>query len=112
LNDGTHLHSVDLRIPGAPPIGVGYVQSPGGDVTELESVTATETIGDDGLPRHARLVLQPGAMEIEVEPLGHGPLALADDDGRVAQFPRAWCRLSTADGRVGVGWLEWNRNTR
>jgi thiamine kinase-like enzyme len=112
LDDGTHLHAVDLRIPGAPPLGVGYVQSAGGDVTELESVTATETIGDDGLPLHARLVLQPGGMEVEVEPLGHGPLALADDDGRVAQFPRAWCRLSAADGRDGVGWLEWNRNIR
>ncbi|MGH3554144.1 MAG: phosphotransferase, partial [Mycobacterium sp.] len=26
LDDGTHLHAVDLRIPGAPAIGVGYVQ--------------------------------------------------------------------------------------
>ena len=26
LDDGCHLHGVDLRIPGAPPIGVGYIQ--------------------------------------------------------------------------------------
>ena len=29
LDDGTHIHGVDLRIPGAPPIGVGYVQRGG-----------------------------------------------------------------------------------
>ena len=29
LDDGTHLHGVDIRIPGAPPIGVGYLQHTG-----------------------------------------------------------------------------------
>ena len=29
LDDGTHLHAVELRLPGAPAIGVGYVQAPG-----------------------------------------------------------------------------------
>jgi hypothetical protein len=28
----------------------------------------------------------------------------------VSQFPRAWVSVSTADGRSGVGWVEWNRN--
>ena len=112
LDDGTHMHAVDLRLPGAPPIGVGYVQSPGTEVVEMDSVTATETIRDNGLPRGARLVLEPGGLEIEAEPVGHGPLLLADGDGHVAQFPRAWCRLRTADGRTGVGWMEWNRNLR
>jgi len=28
----------------------------------------------------------------------------------VSQFPRAWARIATADGRSGVGWVEWNRN--
>ncbi len=112
LDDGTRMHAVDLRLPGAPPIGVGYVQAPGADVVEMETVTATETIGDDGLPRHARLLLHPGGLDVEAEPLGHGPLLLADDDGHVAHFPRAWCRLRAADGRVGVGWMEWNRNLR
>ena len=27
LDDGTHVHGVDLRIPGAPPIGIGYAQT-------------------------------------------------------------------------------------
>ena len=29
LDDGTHLHGVDIRIPGAPPIGIGYLQHAG-----------------------------------------------------------------------------------
>ena len=31
-------------------------------------------------------------------------------DGRVSHFPRAMCRLQGADGRGGLGWLEWNRS--
>ncbi len=112
LEDGTRLHALDLRIPGAPPIGVGYVQPGGGEVTELEAVTAREAFADSGLPSSAQLALTPGDTVIEVEPVGFGPLRLVDDDGRVAEFPRAWCRLRTADGRTGVGWVEWNRNLR
>ncbi len=112
LEDGTRLHALDLRIPGAPRIGVGYTQSPDGEVTELEAVTADENIADDGLPSSATLALSPGDLAIEIEPVGFGPLRLADDDGRVAQFLRAWCRIRTADGRTGVGWVEWNRNLR
>jgi hypothetical protein len=28
----------------------------------------------------------------------------------VSFFPRAWAAIETADGRTGVGWLEWNTN--
>ena len=50
LHDGTHLHGVDLRIPGAPPMGVGYMQPPDGSLVELQAVTARETFGDNDLP--------------------------------------------------------------
>ena len=33
LDDGTHLHGVDIRIPGAPRIGVGYRQTAGDAAT-------------------------------------------------------------------------------
>ena len=33
----------------------------------------------------------------------------ADPDGRVARFPRCLARFSPADGRRGVGWIEWNQ---
>ncbi len=31
-------------------------------------------------------------------------------DGRVTHLPRALARVRTADGRNGVGWIEWNQN--
>lgn len=37
-------------------------------------------------------------------------MLLTAPDGRVSQFPRAWVTVRTADGRTGIGWLEWNRN--
>ena len=110
LDDGTRLHGLDLRLPGAPQIGIGYSQSPDVAIHELGAVRASETIGADGLATHTRLLLQPGDLELDLEPLGHAPLALVDDDGRVAQFPRSWCRVAAADGRTGVAWIEWNRN--
>src|SRR4029079_3324372 len=42
LTDGTHLHAVDIRIPGAPAIGIGYIQPPDGPLVELQAVTARE----------------------------------------------------------------------
>ncbi len=37
LEDGTRLHGVEFRVPGAPPLGVGYLQPPEGGVQELDS---------------------------------------------------------------------------
>ena len=106
LDDGTHFHGLDLRIPGTPPIGLGYVQRAGEPLHELNASRAREQIGGDGLPTATTLTL--GDLVVDCEPLGHGPLRLEADDGRVALFPRAWCRLHAADGREGVAWLEWN----
>jgi hypothetical protein len=109
LDDGTHFHGLELRLPGAPPIGLGYVQRAGEGMKELSAASAREQIGDDGLPVATTLTL--GDLVVDCEPLGHGPLRLVADDGRVALFARAWCRLRAADGREGVGWLEWNAAT-
>ena len=51
-----------------------------------------------------------GPVMLEVEPLAFAPLRLISPDGRVSHFPRAMCRLRCADGRGGLGWLEWNLN--
>ncbi len=112
LQDGTHLHGVDLRIPGAPPMGVGYLQPPGGPLIELQAVTAREAFGDNDLPVTTELKLKPGDVTATVEIKGHAPVLLTATDGRVSQFPRAWATVKTADGRTGVGWLEWNRSQR
>jgi hypothetical protein len=112
LRDGTHLHGVDLRIPGAPPMGVGYIQSPGSALMELQTVTAREVFGDNDLPVTTELTLDPMGVTATAEIKGHAPVLLTAADGRVSRFPRAWATVTTADGRRGVGWLEWNRSQR
>jgi hypothetical protein len=110
LDDGTHLHGVDIRIPGAPPIGIGYVQQPGQPLRELQAVTARETFGDNDLPLATAITY--GEVTATVEIRGHAPVLLTAPDGRISHFPRAWAKVTTDDGRTGVGWVEWNRNQR
>jgi hypothetical protein len=110
LDDGTHLHGVNIRIPGAPTFSIGYIQGKDGNVTELQSVDSREAFGNNGLPLNAALVLNPGEITANVHVRGHAPVLPTAADGRVSQFPRAWATISTADGRNGVGWVEWNRN--
>ena len=110
LHDGTDLHGVDIRIPGAPPIGIGYIQPPDGALVELQAVSARETFGDNDLPLTTTLTLHPGDVTATIEIKGHAPVPLTAPDGRVSQFPRAWATVTTGDGRTGVGWVEWNRN--
>ena len=112
LDDGTHIHAVDIRIPGVPPVGIGYVQDRGGTVTELQTIAARQTFDTDGLPETATLAVDPGGITATIEVRGHAPVRLVSFDGRISQFPRVWATVSTADGRRGVGWLEWNRNLR
>ncbi|MHA3021920.1 DUF7064 domain-containing protein [Mycobacterium sp. BMJ-28] len=109
LQDGTHLHGVDIRIPGVPPVGIGYTQRHG-ELVELQSVLAEKDFADNGLPVSTTLSFTPGDIEVTVDVKGHAPVLLTSPDGRVSQFPRAWATVSTADGRTGVGWVEWNRN--
>jgi aminoglycoside phosphotransferase (APT) family kinase protein len=110
LDDGTHLHGVDIRIPGAPPIGVGYLQQPGRPLAELQAVTARETFGDNGLPQAT--TIDYGGLTATIDIRGHAPVLLTAPDGRISHFPRAWATVTTDDGRTGVGWVEWNRNQR
>ncbi|MCV7173594.1 phosphotransferase [Mycobacterium manitobense] len=110
LDDGTHLHGVDLRIPGTPPLSVGYVQPPGAPLQETTTVTAQATFADNGLPVTTTLTMSPGDVDATVDLRGFAPVRLTADDGRVSHFPRAWATVTLTDGRTGVGWLEWNRN--
>jgi len=108
LDDGTRFHGVEFRLPGTPPLGGGYLQPPDGGVVELDSVSASEEVGADGLITAAEISL--GDVRLKVDPAAFGPLRLEAPDGRVSQFPRAMCRVQADDGRTGVAWVEWNRN--
>jgi hypothetical protein len=110
LDDGAHLHGVNIRIPGAPTFSVGYLQGADGNVCDLQTVASRESFAANGLPLHATLQLEPGGLTADLEVRGQAPVRLTAADGRVSQFPRAWVSISTADGRSGVGWVEWNRN--
>jgi hypothetical protein len=65
------------------------------------------TYGED--PPEAGPVGPVGALAIDVTPLAFGPVLLRNDDGRTSRFPRAMVRYTTEDGRVGLGWIEWNQ---
>jgi len=108
LDDGTHIHGVDIRVPGAPRFGVGYLQQSGQPLVEAQAVTARETFGDNGLPQATTLNV--GDLTATIDIAGHAPVLLTAPDGRVSQLPRAWATVTTDDGRTGVGWVEWNRN--
>lgn len=110
LDDGTHIHGVDMRIPGMPPLGLGYSQRQGEPLVEFERVTARETFDENDLPLATVLECAPGDISASIDIRGHAPVLLTSPDGRVSHFPRAWATVVTADGRSGVGWVEWNRN--
>jgi hypothetical protein len=109
LEDGTHIHAVG--VPQMPGYGVGYIQR-GDELSEVDAVTATETVAANGLIEQPRIVLGPPELQLDVEPVAFGALRLEAPDGRVSLFPRAMCRITSADGRTGSGWVEWNRVQR
>ena len=110
FDDGTHAHGVDLRIPGAPPFGIGYTQRQGEALVELQGVSAEATFADNDLPATTTIAYNPGDLVATIDIRGHAPILLTSPDGRISHFPRAWAAVTTADGRTGVGWVEWNRN--
>jgi len=105
LEDGTRTHAVTA--PEIPGFAVGYEQRDG-EVVELVSGTTTQEFGPDGLVGSARIAVEPGAVVHEVEPIAFGPLLITAPDGRVTHFQRAMARITTGDGRQGMGWIEWN----
>ena len=87
--------------------GAGYVQRDG-EVTDLSAVTATAATTADGLFGTTTVEIEPGGHVLRLTPVSFAPVRLTADDGRVSLFPRATCQVATADGRHGVGWVEWN----
>jgi hypothetical protein len=105
LDDGTHTHLTEVRIPGST-FTPGYVQNDG-ELTPVSRGSVHEDLDADGIATSARL--QHDDLVLEVEPIAFGPILLMSPDGRVGRFPRASARVTAGDGRSGVGWIEWNQ---
>jgi hypothetical protein len=107
LDDGTRFHAVGGFVPGVD-LGVGYVLAPGStEFDELTEVAVEAEVGREGLVDRAHLRF--GGWEVDVEPVAWSPVLLAHPDGRAARFPRGLARFHLADGRDGVGWIEFNQ---
>lgn len=111
LEDGTRVHAVEPRIPGAD-LAFGYVQQPGRPLEPVRSADVSEDLGPEGLPSGARAVLKGVDLELTIEPLAFGPLLLVSPEGRLSRFPRAMARFTDQRGRTGLGWVEWNQPER
>jgi hypothetical protein len=105
------------------PVAFGYVQEPGGEgagpgVHTITRLAVSEELGPHGFPTSARIEIgsEGGGtpdggpeLDIAVTPLAFGPALLRNDDGRTSHFPRAMVRYDAVDGRMGLGWIEWNQ---
>jgi hypothetical protein len=105
LDDGSRWHVAG--VPVMPGVGMGCF-SRDGHVTEVAGATVTADVTPRGLFGDTTARVDPGGHELVLSPVGFAPVRLDAPDGRVSFFPRATCRVTTADGRRGVGWLEWN----
>jgi hypothetical protein len=45
---------------------------------------------------------------MSITPVAFAP-ALLEHEGKVSRFPRALCSFTSADGKNGLGWTEWNQ---
>jgi hypothetical protein len=108
LDDGTRVHFADIRIP-THRMAFGYLQPPDGSVHPVTSLVVDEQLGVEGLPEAARARVEPGGLDLTIEPLAFGPVMLEATDGRISRFPRALARFQASDGRSGLGWIEWNQ---
>ena len=108
LEDGTRIHATDVRFE-SMNVALGYLQPGDGTLEVVTVAQVTEDLGDEGLPTKGRAVLNDGAIDVTIEPLGFGPLLLTSAEGAVSRFPRAMARFTELSGRSGLGWVEWNQ---
>ncbi len=107
LEDGTRWHSAGGFF-GDDPWGVAYELAPASThFVEHDAVRIQADESADGLPVATRTRI--GDLTLDFEPVAFSPVLLVHPDGRQSRFPRAMCRVSTADGRKGAGWIEWNQ---
>jgi hypothetical protein len=106
FDDGSFVHAARSIIPGLELFATGYTVAPDGVLTAATVVENAVDVDAEQLPTAARQRI--GDVAFTTEPVGHAPILLVAPDGRESRFPRAMCRYTTADGRAGTGWTEYN----
>ena len=106
LDDDSFFHAARSIIPGLDLFATGYTVSPDGALTEADVIDNEVDIDGEKLPTAARQRIGPATFT--TEPVGHAPILLVSPEGVETRFPRAMCRYTTDDGRVGTGWTEYN----
>ncbi|MBI5503429.1 MAG: hypothetical protein HY899_01400 [Deltaproteobacteria bacterium] len=106
FDDGSYMHAARSILPEVEIFATGYTVTPDGVLTETARVDNAVDIDSEKLPTAARQRI--GDIAFAAEPIGHAPVLLVAPDGRQTRFPRAMCRYTTTDGRVGSGWTEYN----
>lgn len=107
LEDGTRFHGTHA-MPGWGEWSIGYVQPPGGTPEGGYGIfTSEDEFDHEGLPTGSRMQF-PG-LDLRVDPVAHAPVPLVSPDGEVSRFPRSLVRYQEADGRQGVGWIEYGQ---
>jgi hypothetical protein len=106
FDDDSFVHAARSIIPDLEIFATGYTVAPDGALTEATVVENAVDVDAERLPTAARQRI--GDVAFTTEPVGHAPILLVAPDGRETRFPRAMCRYTTADGRTGTGWTEYN----
>ena len=105
LADGTRFHGTH-SMPGWGDWSIGYVQAPGGVPDgDLNSYRTEPDFAADGMPERAHVTF-PG-LDLEMTAVAHSPVLLVSPAGDISRFPRSMVRYREADGRTGVGWVEY-----
>jgi hypothetical protein len=107
LEDGTRFHGTHA-MPGWGKWSIGYTQAPGGTPDGGFGIfTTDETFDDEGLPQ--RGTMQFPGLDLTYESVAHSPVLLVSAEDKVSRFPRSMVRYQEADGRTGVGWIEYGQ---
>jgi hypothetical protein len=109
LADGAHLFGNCVEVSPDFTFRTGYLQGEpaGSDARVAEYFGAAYEPSSDGLVRDVRWELD--GLEAAVETVAWAPVLLVAPDGRRSHFARAMCRATLADGRTGMGWMEFNQ---
>ncbi|WP_028660396.1 DUF7065 domain-containing protein [Nocardioides insulae] len=103
LDDGSRTHSAVGR---GGVWARGYWQR-GERLVDLSQGDWVADYDGDGRMRAASFRLDEAGVEVTVEPTAYGNLLLISPEGTPAHFVRAMADFTTADGRTGRGWIEW-----